>query len=290
MPSLQRFNTDKSDQRPCSPRGLAAPRWILMTLCGLSLTLGCRGEDDDIAGVDDAQYSSDTTLDDTVLSDTALSDAVLSDAALEDADGQGALPLGDCDENQPCEPSFTTRACARVEEGLYVCAEAPPHLDLPAGCTIEGAMGGPFSPNCCAPADCVERPAGHCVHISQCGGAGCHDEVYCVYDECQSTADCAADHLCLQAGARGLLANTCVSRVCQRDADCRAGEAGECRLLGWGYGVVLACVYADSACREDQACRDECSEGYCGLSWSAGPNPQPTGAPICRDEMACMMP
>lgn len=93
----------------------------------------------------------------------------------------------------------------------------------PVNTTDAGVLNG----NCKTHADCVTRPNGECVNVSD-TGVGRYMPVYysCIYTLCATDADCTESELCdCRDGERG----TCVGRGnCRVDADCGGGPTSYC--------------------------------------------------------------
>jgi hypothetical protein len=80
---------------------------------------------------------------------------------------------------------------------------------------------------------------------------------FCVYDECRTDADCAAQHVCMPGGLYDEISQ-CIEALCRKNEDCSARPDGRCRLVRTGFkgtkSRIAACVYPDDVCDNNRGC------------------------------------
>jgi hypothetical protein len=224
---------------------------LLASLLALSAAVACG---------DDAASSDDNSA--------ANNSASNNSAANNGTPDPGLLLLGDCDPDDAATTCPGDAPCAATDvDALGVCPVLPTYYNTPGcGPTTHPDGVGQITPSCCTDAECAEAPGGRCVYTEQqTGCCGAQGATSCVYDACQSDAECPDATICLPAGTRGLAANACAPATCLQDADCADAPGGECRLLGRATFTALVCTYPDSPCRQDA----ECTSGPCGADWCA---------------------
>lgn len=135
---------------------------------------------------------------------------------------------------------------------------------------MESKFCNPGEGGCCQTLDCTESTANpHCYHgpLFYCGGAKAMVNE-CVYDDCNTDADCTAHphSVCVPSRAWAEPGNYCTpDGDCTYDQDCTSRNGGRCMPFFDPCGPRIEgffCTYADSICRSD----DDCSRiagGYC---------------------------
>jgi hypothetical protein len=168
-------------------------------------------------------------------------------------EGRCAHPRSTCGDDLDCGVG----TCGRlpdVDGAPCTCSQPP---ELPPINECQEGEG-----ECCALADCPAPPPDRrnaCTEQSDgrrmgsyCGGAQPLPAGMCVVDEC-NPGDCAPNQICVPAGVRGYVVNTCVEAACQTDADCNLMAGGECRLYTFCETSRFACTYAGQ-CRTSADC------------------------------------
>lgn len=177
-----------------------------------------------------------------------------ADAAV-DAGVDMSMPRhrGNCMTSADCfDPSWACITIPADANGYHTCQ--PPEAAEP-GC---GLIQPPD--NCCLHTDCNQTdPSGTCIvgPLFYCGGVAPMIANICVYDECASDTDCAADQICLPPRVLAEPVSRCVSAQCKADADCSNGNDGQCSALFDPCNGRLSgfyCTYESSECRADADC------------------------------------
>lgn len=170
-----------------------------------------------------------------------------------------AHPRSMCRDDAACGPNGSCRSIPGDPRAPCMCVGEPP-APVRGFCNGDGGLG---EGGCCADEECVPPEMGRAICHQQvynlqnryCGGAAPPETNQCKFDQCGVDADCAADRVCVPAGAFGYVLNTCVPAGCRVDADCNARPGGECRpFFTPCYARGFACTYADDPCRVDADC------------------------------------
>ena len=165
---------------------------------------------------------------------------------------------GTCSDDEPCDSGECVAfGTDDPTTGWHTCKQPQ---EVAPGC---GTIEDPDQ--CCQHTDCTESAGGSCVlgPIFYCGGAQPEFANVCVYDSCESNADCSDSEVCVPAGVFREPASRCVASTCKTDSDCTTGQAPECnpffdpcnrRFIGFH------CTYDSSECRSDNDCA---ANDYC---------------------------
>lgn len=101
---------------------------------------------------------------------------------------------------------------------------------------------------CHSDADCTEHPRGHCAGFDQ--GQGTIELTRCMYEDCETHADCATDEACVCSGGW----RYCLAADCKSDAECPMGEHCIRVDAPCTPGPLFVCTNPADACRTASDC------------------------------------
>lgn len=111
---------------------------------------------------------------------------------------------------------------------------------------------------CKSAADCRKRPGGFCSGYERDGYV---EFTRCLYDSCQSDADCKPGEACACDGTN---VRVCVKAACHADADCDATQrCVRADTCGFGPFGSFMCTSAADQCRTNQDCLDKGAGNSC---------------------------
>jgi hypothetical protein len=171
----------------------------------------------------------------------------------------GAVGHDECHVDADCPPipclvDFCPDVlCVFGSDGFHHCTTRSRPQPTACGTTTSGC--------CTADSACADAAHGICAPwtVDYCGGPAPPPGNRCLYDQCESDADCTAHP---HGFCSGDLPRQCVYGPCTTNADCSKRAGGTCVLqLVGGYcpGPAVFCRYPDDPCT---------SNGDCGNSFT----------------------